>query len=928
MFMGTPHQGGEGVAWGKRLINVASIFVNTNNKLLNILENESEFLQQQLGQYNSISGDFETKFAYETKPTPLVLGKAILVVPKSSAVIPGQVDAEPIAIMDHHINMVKFAKQSNEFKKVAGHLKLMVDNAPLKIEKNWVTERGVEVTRAGNTKPTFDVAFDLTGVPTTGAFIGRRSDLDSIEKQLTPGEVRDRRKVCVVHGLGGVGKTQLAIEYARLHKGLYTSFFWIDGKTEESLIQSLLNIALRLPNGQILGIDTQKIGGLEKSRKAAQKILEWFALSNNTQWLLVFDNIDKTSYGEKPDQNTEPSSYDITQYLPRGDTGSIIVTTRLQRLVSLGGAVPLRKLGVLDGLLVLESYTRRILRCSSRQMVPGDMSEIDNWDPDAVTLVKRLDCLPLALVFAGSYISTTTVAKYLELYKNSWQDLHRQMRKCTDYPETIITTWQISFDEVERRDKGAANLLRLWGYLDNQDLWYQLLLWRGYGDAAPRWLQQIVNTEISFLATITTLLDFSLIERNNNSESYSMHPVVHDWVQSMINIRKDDGFLQVAITTIGLAVPVHNKPDSPSVKRRISPHSIQLIQCWSLASIFQDFVDTPAFLEGLNCLGILYWNQGKLSEAEEMYQRALKGRYKALGSEHTSTLETINNIGVLYHDQGKLPEAEEMYQRALKGSEKAFGAEHTSTLDTINNLGILYWNQGKLSKAEEMLQRALKGRYKALESEHTSTLETINNLGTLYWNQGKLSEAEEMYQRALKGKEKALGAEHTSTLGTINNIGILYWNQGKLSKAEEMLQRALKGSEKALGSEHTSTLGTINNIGVLYHDQGKLPEAEEMLQRALKGSEKALGSEHTSTLNTINNLGILYQDQGRLSEAEEMLRRALKGRYKALGSEHISTLDTINNLGILYRDQGKLSEAEEMFQRALRGDEKNQTKSF
>ena len=145
MFMGTPHQGGEGVAWGKRLVNVASIFVKTNDKLLNILERDSEALQQQLGQYTPISGDFETKFAFETKPTPLVLGQTIIVVPKSSAVVPGQVDAEPIAIMDNHINMVKFSSEkNNEYQRVAGHLKLMAEIAPTKIQQNWLTEESVE----------------------------------------------------------------------------------------------------------------------------------------------------------------------------------------------------------------------------------------------------------------------------------------------------------------------------------------------------------------------------------------------------------------------------------------------------------------------------------------------------------------------------------------------------------------------------------------------------------------------------------------------------------------------------------------------------------------------------------------------------------------------------------------------------------------
>jgi hypothetical protein len=149
MFMGTPHQGGEGVAWGKRLVDVASIFVNTNDKLLDILEKDSEILQQQLGQYNSISSDFETKFTFETLPTPLALGKAIIVVPKSSAIVPGQVDAESIAIMSDHRNMVRFSSPTNnDFKIVAGHLKLMVDNASAKVQENWSTEGNVEAGKS------------------------------------------------------------------------------------------------------------------------------------------------------------------------------------------------------------------------------------------------------------------------------------------------------------------------------------------------------------------------------------------------------------------------------------------------------------------------------------------------------------------------------------------------------------------------------------------------------------------------------------------------------------------------------------------------------------------------------------------------------------------------------------------------------------
>jgi hypothetical protein len=145
MFMGTPHQGAEGVEFGKIFLNIAAIFLKTNDKLLNILQKDSEALQQQLSQYASISGDFETKFAFETRATPLATGLAIVVVPKSSAVVQGQVDAEPIAIMNNHTDMVRFfSPKDNEFMRVAGHLRLMSTKAPAKVQQNWHTEGNVE----------------------------------------------------------------------------------------------------------------------------------------------------------------------------------------------------------------------------------------------------------------------------------------------------------------------------------------------------------------------------------------------------------------------------------------------------------------------------------------------------------------------------------------------------------------------------------------------------------------------------------------------------------------------------------------------------------------------------------------------------------------------------------------------------------------
>ncbi|KAL3429076.1 hypothetical protein BDV09DRAFT_203329 [Aspergillus tetrazonus] len=134
-----------------------------------------------------------------------------------------------------------------------------------------------------------------------------------------------------------------------------------------------------------------------------------------------------------------------------------------------------------------------------------------------------------------------------------------------------------------------------------------------------------------------------------------------------------------------------------------------------------------------------------------------------LPKDRFNIFKAFHGLGNLYLYQGKLEEAEEMYQQALAGKEKVLGPNHISTLDTTNSLGLLCFDQGKLKEAEEMYQQALAGKEKALGPGHTSTLGIVNNLGNLYKNQGKLKEAEEMYQRALAGYEKALGSDHSTT---------------------------------------------------------------------------------------------------------------------------------------------------------------------
>ena len=180
-----------------------------------------------------------------------------------------------------------------------------------------------------------------------------------------------------------MGKTQLAIEYSRRHKNSYTSIFWLDGKTEESLLHSLLSIASRLPQEQIPDFKPIATKGIEETKKSVMTILKWFAEEGNNDWLLIFDNIDETSYGAADDDTRSLASYNIQEYLPPGDSGAIIITSRLGRLVDLGldTSFKLPILNIEEGIALLQKASGKTLRRTAEIPVEHDNKEFAQYDP-------------------------------------------------------------------------------------------------------------------------------------------------------------------------------------------------------------------------------------------------------------------------------------------------------------------------------------------------------------------------------------------------------------------------------------------------------------------------------------------------------------------------------------------------------------------
>jgi hypothetical protein len=202
----------------------------------------------------------------------------------------------------------------------------------------------------------YQTIFSLDGVPRVNKFVGRQAEITEIEQVLLPQSQNQRQNIFVLFGLGGIGKTQLSVEFARRHHSSFSSVFWLDGSSEDSLKQSIAKYASKIPKGQISdesrGYAVGKDGELDT---VVAEVLRWLALPENTEWLLIFDNVDR-DYGE---HNSDPQAYDVTRYLSGADHGSILITTRLAKLEQLGASQRLNKVDPNQARLLFENSYRK-----------------------------------------------------------------------------------------------------------------------------------------------------------------------------------------------------------------------------------------------------------------------------------------------------------------------------------------------------------------------------------------------------------------------------------------------------------------------------------------------------------------------------------------------------------------------------------------
>jgi tetratricopeptide (TPR) repeat protein len=609
-------------------------------------------------------------------------------------------------------------------------------------------------------------------------------------------------------------------------------------------------------------------------------VSNWLCDETNGRWVMIVDNADdiEVFYPKKMrtiDESLAPISTSVVAYLPQSRNGSILITSRSKDAAArlAGGHKNIKEVRAMD-----ESQALYLFR-SKIQDLPNEEGAAD--------LVCALDYIPLAITQAAAFINRRgriTASGYLDEFQRNdkrresllnWDagDLRRDERASN----SVVLTWQMSFERIREQRHSAADLLSLMSFFNPQGIPEWIL--RSYSREAAQTSEEADN---AFDMDLDILLAYSLVKSTADKGVWEMHTLVQFCTQVWLSSFSDaQRWNQSFLALIAREFPY---PDFKNWAKcqQLLPHVESLYN-----SELSGDQSAHEWAKVLNYAArYMQTALGKYDEAEKLNRRALEGYEKELGAQHPGTLMSVSNLASVLQDQGKYDEAERLNRRALEGREKELGAQHPHTLTSVDNLAGVLQDQGKYDEAERLNRRALEGYEKKLRAQHPDTLTSVSNLAIVLGYRGKYDEAEKLNRRALEGYEKELGAQHPFTLMSVSNLASVLRGQGKYDEAKKLNRRALEGREKELGTQHPGTLMSVSNLALVLQDQGKYDEAEKLDRRALEGREKELGAQHPDTLTSTYCLAFLLHEQKRYIEASKLYQRACDGYKQKLGPQH------------------------------------------
>jgi tetratricopeptide (TPR) repeat protein len=641
--------------------------------------------------------------------------------------------------------------------------------------------------------------------------------------------------------MGGVGKTELAIQYARQHlENTYTG--GVCFLTSNSFVLELFQFARPrfFPKMDFTGFSEQE-----------QLDYCWIHWAEG-EVLLIVDDV--TNYKKQ-----------VKPYLPGSPRFKVLITTREQ--ISNVTPLNLEVLHPEDALKLLEFIIGEKLIAAETETA----KELCQW----------LGYLPLGLELVGQYLAEDedlSLAKMLQRLKR--KRLQHSSLQDAETAETaelgVAAAFELSWERLQKQPETQQLGCLLSLFSPDAILWdlveivYQY--WQGE-DIDLEDLQEDLED------SRRKLVKLSLFQRSKEN-TYRLHQLLREFFRDKLEEQKDAAAMKQAFVTtmviIARRIPQNItsqeiKQVEPAVKH-IEEVANSLIKLLPDENLIWPFIS----------LGHFYQGQTLYSEAETWLKQGVEITKSRFGEEHNDFAISLNNLAYIYQSQGRYSEAEPLFKEALK----IFEGDHPNVAASLNNLGALYNSQGRYSAAESLFKQALEMYQRLFKTDHPNVARSLNNLAYLYKSQGRYSEAEPLYQQALEMYQQLFETDHPDIATSLDNLGTLYNSQGRYSEAELLCKQALEMYQKLFEIDHSDVATSLNNLASLYSSQGRYSEAEPLYQQALEIRQRLFEGDHPHIATSLNGLASLYSSQGRYSQAEPLYKQALEMIIKIVGQDH------------------------------------------
>ncbi|KAJ7810086.1 hypothetical protein B0H14DRAFT_2379321 [Mycena olivaceomarginata] len=673
--------------------------------------------------------------------------------------------------------------------------------------------------------------------------------------------------IYLLYGLGGGGKTQIALKFIN-ESSQFSDIFFIDTSTIVTIETGLKNIAIVKDFG-----DSPQDGLLWLTSKAEE-------------WLLLFDNADDPSIN-------------LNDFIPQCNHGNIVITSRNPGLCVYTGLHSL----VSD--MEEEDAVALLLKSAAQEATIGT---------EQIATEIALHYLPLAIVQAGAFISKSQdLDSYLALYtRNQARLLSEKPAQSHDrYAWTVYTTWQMSFD---RLNPPAAMLLQLCSFLYHNGLSEHIFsyaakytfpsLLKGELQVPLEFLSHFLRPNgewdsLQFLDVTNEIQAYSLISFDAEKKLFSIHPLVHAWSQTTVS--DPQRYMFTVGSILGMAISERPRQNNQLTSLVLCPH----VELTAQMDAELPLIFRHQFIS-------IFWEGGKYKQTEKLLEEVLKKEKQLLGDNHPDTLGTMGNLANIYSDLGELRKAEELSVIVLEKQKQLLGDDHSDTLHTMSNLARTYSALGEHGKAKELKGIALEKQKQLLGDNHPDILQTMGSLASTYSALGEHWKAKELKDIVLEKQKQLLGNSHPNTLRTMGNLASTYSALGEHGKAKELKGIVLERQKQLLGDSHPDILQTMGSLASTYSALGEHWKAKELKVIVLDKQNQLLGNSHPNTLRTMSNLASTYSALGEHGKAKELKGIVLEKQKQLLGDSHPDILQTMGSLASTYSALGEHWKAKEL----------------